>query len=46
MNHENMVARGDFFRSLPVSSAEQNDSQSEKIKVAQNSFQHIPKLRF
>ena len=33
INHEDMAARGEFFRSypLPVLSAEQNDSQSGKI---------------
>ena len=35
INHEDMAARGEFFRSyyLPVLSAEQNESQSEKIYV-------------
>ena len=35
INHENMAARGEFFRSfhLPVLSAEQNDSQSEEINA-------------
>ena len=33
INHEDMAARGEFFRSyhLPGLSAEQNDSQSEEI---------------
>ena len=35
INRENMAARGEFFRrhSLPVLSAEQNDSQSEEINA-------------
>ena len=39
INRENMAARGEYFRSyhLPVLSAEQNDSQSEKINVIDES---------
>ena len=39
INRKNMVAQGEFFRSyhLPVSSAEQNDSQSEEINVIDES---------
>ena len=35
INRENMAPRSEYFRSyhLPVSSAEQNDSQSEEINV-------------
>ena len=39
INHEDMAARGEFFRSyhLLVLSAEQNDSQSEEISVIDES---------
>ena len=39
INHEDMTARGEFFRSyhLPVSSIEQNDRQSEEINVIDES---------
>ena len=39
INHENMEARSEYFRSyhLPVLSAEQNDSQSEEINVVDES---------
>ena len=39
INSENMVARGELFRSyhLPVLSAEQNDSESEEINVIDES---------
>jgi len=39
INHENMAAGGEFFRSyhLPVLSAEQNDSQFEEINVIDES---------
>ena len=35
INRENMAARSEYFRSyhLPVSSAEQNDSQPEEVNV-------------
>ena len=39
INHEDMAARGEFFRSyhLPMLSAEQNDNQSEEINVTDES---------
>ena len=39
INRENMAARSEYFRSyhLPVLSAEQNNSQSEEIKVINES---------
>ena len=39
INHEDMAARGEFFRSfhLPMLSAEQNDNQSEEINVIDES---------
>ena len=39
INHENMAARSEYFRSyhLPVLSAKQNDSQSEEINVKDES---------
>ena len=39
INRKNMAARGEFFRSyhLPMSSAKQNDSQSEEINVTDES---------
>ena len=39
INHENMAARSEYFRSyhLPVLSAEQNNSQCEEINVIDKS---------
>ena len=39
INHENMAAQSEYFRSyhLPMLSAKQNDSQSEEIKVIDES---------
>ena len=39
INHENMVARSEYFRSyrLPMLSVEQNDSQSEELNVIHES---------
>ena len=39
INHKNMAVRSEYFRSyhLPVLSAEQNNSQSEEIKVINES---------
>ena len=39
INHEDMAAEGEFFRSyhFPVLSAEHNDSQSEEINVTDES---------
>ena len=39
INHENMAARSEYFRSyhLPLLSADQNDGQSDKINVIDES---------